>query len=385
MRKSLIVATVLVVVVLWKSFRSLHLASHGKKYLRSSVPFPVQNCRVVRTDELGNRSENLIAFNKSRSVDREVLILTKKSSMIKTLIPVLEGYRISYDLHYLLGTERDVLPSFTVENVGKYASIIFTSFSDYFSLSSWNKRLLDGYCRFFTVGMVLFNQGEGKSSQISDSFPFRVHTNIREFKTYRINKNATILRLVKADKVLESNYEQSDTKKWSVFIPRHIELLKEFQIVSASSFSKSPPHHPWGNSTRTEFPENPGDYPVVVHDLGTRDGVQRVYFGAGITFWPHKLLFLDALAFVSRRILEKSLDRWILVDIDDIFVGREGIRMKKEDVKVCHMGERCAHLPPAHQLTHHTHTPTYLYITLRPTELKFQFTVHRPHGFETTA
>lgn len=333
MRKSLAIAILFVVFILWRSLRNLDFSSHEQSHLRSSVPFPVQNCRGVSTDEAENRSESLIAFNESMSVDHKVLILTKRPSMIKTLLPVLEANRISYDLHYLVGADRDVLPSFAVENVGKYAGIIFTSLSDYFSLSSWNKLLLDNYCRSFTVGMVLFNHEEGKTSQISDGLPFKVHTDIRQFKTYRVNRNATILRLLKADKVLESD-ERKDVIKWSVFIPKNDKLLlKEFEVVSSSSFSETLPRYLHGNVTRTRFPVNPEDFPVVIHDLGVRDGVHRVYFGADLTFWPHKLLFLDALGFVSSRILEKPLDRWIMVDIDDVFVGKEGIRLNKEDVK----------------------------------------------------
>lgn len=284
----------------------------------------------MKTEDAGSRSEMLIAFNESTTVEERVLILSKRSSMLRTLTPVLEANRIYFDLHYLVGTQKDVLPSFTVRNMGRYSSIIFTSFSDYFALNSWNKQLLDKYCRSFAVGMVLFNQGEGKTTRTVKGFPFKVHTNIRQFKSYRVNRNATILRLVKADNVLESD-ERSESNKWSVFLPQSVEALDQFEVVAVSSFNMSPPrYHRWNN---TRFPNNPEDFPVIVHDLGMKDGVHRVYFGAGLTFWLHKLLFLDALGFVSRHILARSLDRWIQVDIDDIFVGKEGIRMKKEDVK----------------------------------------------------
>lgn len=334
MRKSLIIAVVIGVYVLWKSLRSLELASQGHLVLRSSVPFPMKNCLGLCRDDGGSRSEEFTNLNESTSIEERVLILSKRPSMTKTLIPVLEANRIPYDVHYLVGVESDVLPSFTVGNVGKYSGIVFTSFSYYFTLNSWNKRLLDKYCSSYAVGIVLFNQGEGKSTRLVDNFPFKVHTNIRQFKSYRVNGNATILRLVKADKVLESD-EQIDFKfKWSVFIPQNNNFLRQFEIVCASSFIENPQRYQRGNDMRTTLAENPVDYPVVVHDLGITDGIHKVYFGAGLTFWPHKLLFMDALGFVSRHKLAKSLDRWIMVDIDDIFVGREGIRMKKEDVKV---------------------------------------------------
>jgi len=76
-------------------------------------------------------------------------------------------------------------------------------------------------------------------------------------------------------------------------------------------------------------------YVPVIHDRGTLDGVQRVLFGGGFRFWLHRLLFLDSLSFLSHGKFSSSLERYILVDIDDIFVGKPGTRMKPEDVKVC--------------------------------------------------
>ncbi len=73
----------------------------------------------------------------------------------------------------------------------------------------------------------------------------------------------------------------------------------------------------------------------VVQDLGLHDGIQRVLFGHNLSFWLHKLVFVDALSFLTAKRLSLSLERFILVDIDDIFVGKEGTRMKVADVKVC--------------------------------------------------
>ncbi|KAK9399120.1 NDST3: Bifunctional heparan sulfate N-deacetylase/N-sulfotransferase 3 [Crotalus adamanteus] len=42
----------------------------------------------------------------------------------------------------------------------------------------------------------------------------------------------------------------------------------------------------------------------------------------------HKLIFIDAVSFLTGKRLPLSLDRYILVDIDDIFVGKEKTRMK---------------------------------------------------------
>jgi len=53
-----------------------------------------------------------------------------------------------------------------------------------------------------------------------------------------------------------------------------------------------------------------------------------------LNFWLHKLIFIDAISFLSGKKLKLSLDRYLLVDIDDIFVGKEGTRMNANDVQV---------------------------------------------------
>ena len=54
-----------------------------------------------------------------------------------------------------------------------------------------------------------------------------------------------------------------------------------------------------------------------------------------MNFWLHKILLLDSLSYLTFGRLASSLERFILIDIDDVFVGPTGIRMGPEDVKVC--------------------------------------------------
>ena len=62
------------------------------------------------------------------------------------------------------------------------------------------------------------------------------------------------------------------------------------------------------------------------------DGIQRVLFGNGISYWLHKLLLLDSISFLSHGKISLPLQRYVLIDIDDIFVGEKGTRMKRSDV-----------------------------------------------------
>lgn len=73
---------------------------------------------------------------------------------------------------------------------------------------------------------------------------------------------------------------------------------------------------------------------LLFQDKGDFDGISRVLFGGNLDFWLHRLLFLDAMSYLSMGRISVSLDRYILVDIDDIFVAKKGIRMTADDVTV---------------------------------------------------
>jgi hypothetical protein len=328
MRKSLAIATVLSVFITWKTFQNMQ---NGVDPRPDTITFPVQSCKGINTNKDSSIiSPRIMFFNSSATVNKRVLILSKRAVVynVRDLLPILEGKRILYDIHYLAGGDKDLLPSLTEQDRGKYVAIIFTSFSYYFGLSLWNRHLLDNYCHAFGVGMILFNLGESSgTSPNTEWFPFKIYTSALQFKLYHVAKNATILRLVKGNNVLDSE-GKFDLHKWSIFVPQSgTNFIQDFEVIATSNFNDETIENKIGIS------DDPKGFPVVIHDLGKRDNIHRVYFGADLTFWPHKLLFLDALSFVSQHKLAKPLDRWIQVDIDDIFVGRTGIRMKKEDVK----------------------------------------------------
>lgn len=140
-----------------------------------------------------------------------------------------------------------------------------------------------------------------------------------------LNSGSPVLRVARAGGVHQGPMPGDD---WSVFSGNH----STYEPVA------------WGSNDTacgTETVDNDDGYRVpllatVVQDHGLYDGISRVLFGAGLKFWLHRLLFLDALSYLSKGLLSISLERQVLVDIDDIFVGESGIRMWKDDVHVCH-------------------------------------------------
>ena len=75
--------------------------------------------------------------------------------------------------------------------------------------------------------------------------------------------------------------------------------------------------------------------PCILNEQATEGGPQIFFIGTPINFWLTKILLMDLLRLFSRtRILRFDRKRSILIDIDDIFVAPEGLKMNKNDVQV---------------------------------------------------
>lgn len=129
-----------------------------------------------------------------------------------------------------------------------------------------------------------------------------------------LNSASPVLRVARAGGVYQGLLPGDD---WTVFSGNHT----TYEPVAWGSNESSP---------RDDYTP----LTTVVQDHGMYDGIPRVLFGSGLRFWLHRLLFLDSLSYLSKGQLSISLERQVLVDIDDIFVGESGIRMWKEDVHV---------------------------------------------------
>lgn len=103
---------------------------------------------------------------------------------------------------------------------------------------------------------------------------------------------------------------------WTVFQSNH--STYEPVLLAKTRSSESIPHLGADAGLHAAL------HATVVQDLGLHDGIQRVLFGNNLNFWLHKLVFVDAVSFLTGKRLSLPLDRYILVDIDDIFVGKEG-------------------------------------------------------------
>lgn len=211
------------------------------------------------------------------------------------------------------------LPILTNLDKGRYAVIVFENLDKYLSMDKWNRELLDKYCREYSVGIIGFVSASEETlvgAQLKN-LPLYVHTNLR-LRDASLNPASSVLRLTRAGDTAWGPLPGSD---WAVFQYNHT----TYEPLE------------WAQKNVADYPLNDEQVhpplPTIIQDHGQFDGIQRILFGSGLKFWLHRLLFLDCLSFLSHGHLSISLNRMILVDIDDIFVGEKGTRLQPDDVQ----------------------------------------------------
>uniref|UniRef100_A0A4W2DN59 [heparan sulfate]-glucosamine N-sulfotransferase n=1 Tax=Bos indicus x Bos taurus TaxID=30522 RepID=A0A4W2DN59_BOBOX len=245
-----------------------------------------------------------------------LFVESQYSQLGQDIIAILESSRFQH--HMVIAPGKGDIPPLTDNGKGKYILVIYENILKYVSMDSWNRELLEKYCVEYSVSIIGFhkaNENSSPSTQLK-GFPLNLFNNLA-LKDCFVNPHSPLLHITKAPKVEKGPLPGED---WTIFQYNHSTyqpvLLTELQTEkSLSSLSGKPL------------------YATVIQDLGLHDGIQRVLFGNNLNFWLHKLIFIDAISFLSGKRLTLSLDRYILVDIDDIFVGKEGTRMNVKDVK----------------------------------------------------
>lgn len=71
---------------------------------------------------------------------------------------------------------------------------------------------------------------------------------------------------------------------------------------------------------------------LSMYDRGLYDGIRRVIFGGTNEHWLDRILLLDSIEHLSGGKILSPLDRFVQIDIDDIFVGERGTKLTQSDV-----------------------------------------------------
>lgn len=324
-----LVLALILFCLLSMAFLAYHVSGGPK--IKEAPPLPLGECVTAAPISVSQRvslflpSELSHRWQASRKLDTAriepvVLLFIESiySQLGQEIVAILESSRIRY--HSEIAPGKGDIPALAWRGKGRYALIIYENLLKYVNLDSWNRQLLDKYCQDYGVGIIGFyraNENSPSNAQLR-GFPLFLRSNLPLWD-YRINPAAPLLYITRPSE-LEPGPLPADN--WTTFLSNH----STYEPVLLAS------PRPAELSTHSILQRVL--LATVIQDLGLHDGIQRVLFGAGLSFWLHKLLLVDAVGYLTGRRLSLSLDRFLLVDVDDIFVGKEGTRMKVPDVEV---------------------------------------------------
>ncbi|XP_013102846.2 bifunctional heparan sulfate N-deacetylase/N-sulfotransferase [Stomoxys calcitrans] len=286
---------------------------------RDTRPTPIIKCRMGGGKHTRGASPAPDHRTEARlRIDPKVLVFveTTYSGLGRDIAELLVYNRIKYKIE-VAGKS---LPSLTNLDKGRYGVIVFENLDKYLHMDKWNRELLDKYCREYSVGIVGFVSPSEETLVAAQlkGFPLFVHTNLR-LRDASLNPASPVLRLTRAG---ETSWGALPGDDWTVFQHNH----SSYEPIE------------WAQRNSQDYPSDAGGQvhlplTTVLQDHGQYDGIKRIFFGSNLKFWLHRLLFLDALSYLSHGQLSLNLERMILVDIDDIFVGEKGTRLRPDDVR----------------------------------------------------
>ncbi|CAD5226106.1 unnamed protein product [Bursaphelenchus xylophilus] len=177
-----------------------------------------------------------------------------------------------------------------------YEVIIFTDLNIFYSLSAEDKVLLENACSKYKIGIISFTKRTGSYHDID------------------------VVQVVKPVnfKFIDGNFTR--IAKVGTKIP---ELLPDISAWYRIDIKQG-----WSSVIVAED-KNGTSINVAVRRDSPFD---HVVIGHNLTNWVTKVAFLDALSFLLGEKWTGGNERFIQIDIDDVFVGQVGTRIVKEDV-----------------------------------------------------
>ena len=262
--------------------------------------------------------------------DSKVLFITMTtvSAIFTDVAMMLERMRIDYTVHL---ARRPMFGLFLREDP-EFAAVVFTSLRAYMQLSKDDRRLLSEYCAHYKVGMIVFVTSPDTGQ---DDLPI-IALPLKNPTEYTVNKSSQILRITKPADSIKLN---------AVYKPWYHFKMPDSSSTSSSSTtttSSSPSSSVIAYAHGTDALGRTGKYPVAIVSTGATSGERTVFFNNGFHVWVERMLFLDALFYVSRGRLNMPMERYILVDVDDTLRANVVKTPTVADIKVClpHLGNQ---------------------------------------------
>jgi len=270
--------------------------------------------------------------NRTFQVQKKILLVHKswikeRSKLSHYVARFLDGLRAPYvvsevDDRPFLDLKEDLKPDVAV---GRYSLVIFVDIKTYLELKPNVQQIVRLYCKKFATGLLFFISNHVGAIP---EFGIEVIKPQKEKQTLdvEVNETSKLLRITRrGGSVLKPYVQKGQGTRWSFL--RYDPSVTPYETVE----------YVVNRNKRRERDLEIAvtDQATVLLDDGRKDGVKKVFFGGGFPFFLHTMLFMDSLEYlspVSPTVF--SLERYLQIDVDDIFISKTGIRMKKRDVLV---------------------------------------------------
>ena len=288
----------------------------------------------------------------------------------KRLKIFLQSQRIDFDL--FSGTKSRMLPPLsklsteTDEVIGRYSLILSADVG--FLLHRFTqaeRQLLFDYCRAFNVSIISVTRTafDDLKSNTQSNFTFGKHyvSSVKRTHMNHVKVDSRRQWMFTKGGVTVTNIPKS--AHWVVFMNHALRQQDDSHGSNKDSMvQETTKHMSTGNHLSLEYLQKKVHYydpnilvnlkytlnnsqtnsfschtsPIALIDHGNiAPGAVVVLIGMDIRFWLTNLILLDMInTYTKPPILRFSMERWVMVDIDDIFVAPEGLRMTPDDVEV---------------------------------------------------
>jgi len=270
-------------------------------------------CPAVNRSQLSRPPDDLKVWGPKNRNSAHVLILSRgPASDLREVKDLLAASRIKYKVSSP-GKSLPELTKVSRGGTGKYFVIVFEDMSDYYFMDTWNREILDKYCDQFKAGIVGFVPSG--MEQVKDE-PMLDPVN-------NFTSDFTISSHLRVEKVGVLQHQLLKILKAGV----EVELSNNISWVGFGQLGDSA--EPVIVSRHTTRAGVITETPLVIYQP---TNIRKVLIGGSgsMEFWLIKLVFLDAVQFLANKQLMLPLTRYVMVDIDDVFVGVS--RLTKDDV-----------------------------------------------------
>ena len=298
----LIVLFLLIYAILFYFLRSKNRII--EKQRTKARPFSLYKCPINNSPDILNERNYAYDLQWGGETNSRVLLVARQDSIYaKTLANFIHYLKIPVRTEVFDGAE------FLLESKkGRFSIIVFEDFNNYLSLNQANKKSLLDYCSRNKVGIISF-MGSG-----GDGFEFQQETGAEILSNEGVtnlhfSNSSKIPYIAKRGRVL--SLTEAESAGWTAF---NIQKSNTFHPFIACEDSG-------GN-----------DAAVAIHDNGSVSNVEHIIFGQNLQHFFIKIGFWDALLYMSRGSFSWSLETFIQIDIDDIFVGQTGTRLVPDDI-----------------------------------------------------